>query len=92
MEDFFWACRSCEYVKSVSDRKTKLCFIRNIPFFSVTRKLHYQNPNIENSERVTWTFEDQKNDEKNVTVTQDNNNDPLMNPVRSLAFTVQRIL
>ena len=39
-----------------------------------------------------WTFKEQKNDERNVTIPQDNNQDPLMNPVRALASTVQRIL
>ena len=57
-----------------------------------TRELHLHNPNLKKSERVTWIFEDQKNDEKNVTIPQDNKNNPLMNPVRSLASSVQRIL
>ena len=79
-------------MKSASDRKTKLCYIRNIRFFSGARELHYQIPNLANDKRVTWTFEDQKNDKKNVTIPHNNNNDPLMNPVQSLASTVQRIL
>lgn len=89
---FFWACRSCEYSKAPSERKTKLCRVKNIRFFSGTRELSHSDPNLINAERVTCTFKDQKNDEKNVTIPQDNNNDPLMNPVRSLAQTVQRIL
>ena len=56
------------------------------------RELPHQDPNLLNAERVTWTFEEQKNAEKNVTIPHDNNNDPLMNPVRSLATTVQRII
>ena len=51
-----------------------------------------QNPQLANAEKVTWTFEDQKNREKNVTIPHENNNDPLMNPVRSMATIVQKIL
>ena len=79
-------------MKSAPNSKTKLCCIRNICFFSRTCKLHYQNPNLENSKQVTWTFEDQINNKKNVTIPQDNNNDPLIKPVRSLVSTVQLIL
>ena len=89
---FFWACRSCEYTKAATERKTKLCCLRNIRFFIGTRELHLDDPHLLNADRVTWNFEDQKNDERNVTIPQDNNQDPLMNPVRALASTVQRIL
>ena len=68
---FFWACRSCEYSKAPSERKTKLCRVKNIRFFSGTRELSHSDPNLINAERVTWTFEDQKNDEKNVTIPQE---------------------
>ena len=89
---FFWACRSCEYLKAASARKTKLCQLKHIRFFVGNRELLHQDPNLLNAERVTWTFEEQKNAEKNITIPHDNNNDPLMNPVRALATTVQRIL
>ena len=90
---FLWACRSCEYVKATFDQKTKLCCIRNIRFFSRTRKLHLYDPNLPNSERVTWNFEEQKKNETNVTIPQENNNNnPIINPVQSLVSTVQRIL
>ena len=89
---FFWAYRSCEYVKAPTHRKTKLARIRDIRFFAGTRELQYSDPNLANAERVSWTFVAQKNEERNVTIPHDNNNDPLMNPVRSLAATVQRIL
>ena len=89
---FFWACRSCEYVKAPSHRKTKLARIRDIRFFSGNRELQYSDPHLINAERVSWTFVAQKNEEKNITIPQDNNNDPLMNPVRALASTIQRIL
>ena len=72
-------------MKAASNRKTKLCCIHNIRFFLETRELHYHDPNLTNAEQNTWTFKDQKKDENNVTITQDNNNDPLMKPVRSHA-------
>ena len=89
---FFWACRSCEFSTVKGERRTKICRIRNIRFFNGRRELSHYDPNLINAERVTWTFEDQKNLEKDVTIPHDNNNEPLMNPVRALASTVQRIL
>ena len=78
---FFWACRSCEFSTVKGERRTKICRIRNIRFFNGRRELNHHDPNLINAERVTWTFEDQKNLEKDVTIPHDNNNEPLMNPV-----------
>ena len=89
---FFWACRSCEYVSAPSERKTLLARIRNIRFFIGHKEMSHRDPNLANAERVSWTFEEQKNQERNVTIPHDNNNDPLMNPVRAMASTIQRIL
>ena len=89
---FFWACRSCEYSKAASERKTALCQLKHVRFFNGTKELSHHDPNLTNAERCSWTFADQKNDERNITMPHENNNDPLMNPVRALASTVQRIL
>ena len=89
---FFYACRSCEYSKVQGDRKTKTITIKNIRFFSLHKELSHDHLHLANAERVTITFEDQKNDKKNVTIPHENNNNPVMNPVRALAATVQRIL
>ena len=89
---FFYACRSCEYSKVQGDRKTKTIKVKNIRFFTGHKELKHDNPHLANAERVTVTFEDQKNDEKNVTIPHENNNDPVMNPVRALAATIQRVL
>ena len=59
--------------------------------FNGNKELHHGEPNLANVERVTWTFEDQKNDEKMVTIPHKNSTDPIMNPVYTLAATVQRI-
>ena len=88
---FFWACRSCEYSKVNGDRKTSLCKLKNIRFFVGNVEIKHDDPNLANADRVTWTFEEQKNEERMCTIPHDNNNDPLMNPVRALAATVQRI-
>jgi len=53
---------------------------QNIRFFSSMRDLSHEDPNLSNVERLTWTFEDQKDVKRNVTIPQDNNNDPLWNP------------
>ena len=88
---FFWACRSCKYSTVKGERHTKICKLRNIRFFIGNRELHHNDTDLANADKVTWTFEDQKNLEKDVTIPHDNNNEPVMNPVRALATTVKRI-
>jgi len=66
--------------------------VENARFFYGIRKLSHDDPNLISAEQVTWTFVNQKNGERIVTVPQDNNNDPLTNPVRALVQTIQCIL
>ena len=89
---FFWARCSCEHSWAPTEQKPNLYLSKKVHFLSITRKLSHNNPNLINADQVTWIFEDQKNNEKNVSISQDNNNDPLVNPVRALAQTAQHIL
>ena len=89
---FFWACRSCKYSTVQGERHTKICKICNSRFFVRNRELKHTDHQLANADHVTWTFEDQKNLEKDITIPHDNNNEPVMNPVRALAATVKRIL
>jgi hypothetical protein len=91
---FFFACRSCEYLKVVVRGKTKILRLRNIIFTTDDyQTIHHTDIQLEQkSFYVSITFEDQKNNMKNETRSQQRNNDPVLCPVRAWAQTVTRIL
>jgi hypothetical protein len=91
---FFFACRSCEYLRVVSRGRTKLLRLRNIVFTTADYKtLPHNTPNIvQLAEYVSITFEEQKNSHKFEKRTQSQNNDATLCPVKSWALVVSRIL
>ena len=92
---FFFAMRSCEYLKvscKEEDRKTKRLRVRNVRFFRDGRELSKKDPTLQSADFVSVTFEDQKNDEKEDTITMQFSGDHILCPVRSLARIVKRIL
>lgn len=90
---FFFAMRSCEYL-SVGGlpRKTKRLRIRNLRFFMKGKERIISSPNLERSDFISITFEDQKNDMKNDTITMHATNDSILCPVKCWSRIVQRIL
>ena len=91
---FFFACRSCEYLKvpQAEKRRTAVLRLRNIRFFRNGIELTHNHPQIEFSDSVSITFEWQKKDERMDTVTQLRSGDALLCPVRRWAAIVRRIL
>ena len=89
---FFFAMRSCEYLSVPGTRRTKRLCLRNLRFFKGNRELSHNNPYLENADTVSVTFEFQKNDERNDTVTQYRTNDPVLCPVIRWAAVVRRVL
>ena len=89
----FFACRSCEYLKvpQAEKRRTDILKLRNIRFFKKGREISHSNPWLEYADRVAVTFEFQKKDEKNDTVTQHCTHDVTLNPTRAWATLVRRI-
>jgi hypothetical protein len=89
----FFAMRSCEYnkVPKQEQRRTKLLCIRNFRFFKSNKEISISSKLIREADCVSITFESQKNDEKNETVTQQRSNDDILCPVKSWASTIQRI-
>jgi hypothetical protein len=67
----FFACRSCKYSKvpRSKQKRTKLLTLKNVRFFKSGRQLPFQSPDLESADSVSITFEMQKNDDKNDTVT-----------------------
>lgn len=92
---FFFAMRSCEYLKvsgaEKKNRRTKVLCLRNIRFFRNRKEMPHNDPELLNADTVSITFEYQKNDERDDTVTQKRNGDLTLCPVRSWATIVQRI-
>lgn len=85
--------RSCEYSKvpASADRRTKLLALRNIRFFRNRRELHHSDPNLHLSDSVPITFEFQKNDKRDATITMHRTGDAVMCPVIAWASIVRRI-
>ena len=69
---FFIAGHSCEYMKvtQAEKRRTDILRLRCIRFFKDGRELQHINPNLEYVDCMSITFEWQKKDESNNTVTQ----------------------
>lgn len=92
---FFFAMRSCEYTKvtaKAEDRRTKLLCLRNLRFFYRQTELHHSDPRLAQADCVTITFEFQKNDERNDSVTMHRTSDNYLCPVLAWASVVARIL
>ena len=67
---FFFAMRSCEHSRVSGERRTKLLRLRNIQFYRGRRRMHHNDRSLLSADSVSVTFEFQKNDERDVTITQ----------------------
>jgi hypothetical protein len=88
---FFFAVRSCEYIKVQGPRKNKLLTLKNIRFFNGNRLVKYSDPKLHHAECVSITFELQKRDTKNDIITQQKSGDAVLCPVKTWAGIVRRI-
>ena len=85
--------RSCEYLSvNGPQRKTKRLRLRNISFYLNHKLLPHSASNLGNAEFVSITFEDQKNDHRNETVTMHACQHHILCPVKSWARVVHRVL
>ncbi len=80
---FFFAMRSCEYVKVPQQEKqrTEILCLRNLCFFKNGCLVEYNDPSLEYADCLNVTFEMQKKDEKNDTTTQMASGDITLCPV-----------
>ena len=92
---FFFACRSCEYLKvpKAHDKRTKLLTLKNIAFFKDGKTLHriLQSELLHTADSVSITFETQKNERKFDTVTQWRTEHAVLCPVKQWAAIITRI-
>ena len=85
--------RSCEYllVPHAEKRRTDVLRLGNIRFFKDGILLEHSNPQCEFVDSVAITFEFQKKDERNGTVTQKGTYHAFMSPVKIWYEIVKRI-
>ena len=97
----FFAMRSCEYSKTDNSesKKTKMLCLRNIKFYNKTSNGYLEEvPHssdlaiLQSSSCVSITFENQKNGEKDATITQHRSPPGRICPVQAWAETAHRIL
>lgn len=90
---FYFACRSCEYVKvsQAELRRTDILRLRNVQFRRNGAFIQHNDPELEYADSVSLTFEMQKKDERNETVTQFATEHEIMCPVRSWAAIIKRV-
>ena len=74
------------------ERRTKLLRLRNIQFYRGRRRMCHNDRSLLSADSVSVTFEFQKNDERDVTITQHCTHDATLCPVRAWAALVKRVL
>jgi hypothetical protein len=79
---FFFAMQSCEYLSVTGTRRTKLLQVKNIRFFKSKREQDHCDKQLHKADTVSITFEFQKKDIKNDTITQHKSTDTLLCPVK----------
>jgi len=89
---FFFAMRSCEYIKVTGYHKTKLLQVKNIRFFRGKRCLDHKDSLLHMADCVSITFELQKKDTKHDTITQHRSGNRILCPVRVWASIIKRII
>jgi hypothetical protein len=88
---FFFAMRSCEYVKVQGTQKTKLLTVQNIRFFIGNRQIKHSEPSLSSADCVSITFDHQKRDIKNDVITQHRSGDRILCPVKVWAAIIRHI-
>lgn len=79
---YFFARRSCKYLKVSGTSKTKHLSMKNICFFKQKRLLRHIDLNLHIADTVSITFAQQKHDTKNRIITHNKTSDPLLCPVK----------
>lgn len=89
---YFFAMRSCEYLHVSGERRTRRLQLRNIRFFRGSREIDRSDPDIHTADAVSITFDFQKNDKRNVTITMYRTDHSTLCPVRAWAAVVEYLL
>jgi hypothetical protein len=93
---YFWCMRSCEYSDVQGDHRTKILCVRNIRFFDKNNRDISRNvPYLSNAVTVSITFEFQKKEVRNDTISHQKSGDTVafgeMCPVRATIALVKQL-
>jgi hypothetical protein len=89
---YFFAMRSCEFTLTPLPGRTKVIHLRGIVFRDkLNHVIDHRSASLHLAERVTLTFEDQKNGTKNDKRTHQRTGDPILCPIQRIASLVGRI-
>jgi hypothetical protein len=88
---FFFACRSCEYLKVKGKRRTKTLRIQDIEFRKGRVIVPHDSPDLHLADKVTLFFRDQKNRVKGVCRTAWRTSDPDACPVIAYSNIIRRV-
>jgi len=89
---FFFACRSCEYSKVNGERRTDIITVGNVRFFLKNKEIKHSDTKrlpLADCVNITWNY--QKRDDRNESVTQERNGHPCMCPVRLWTAVIIRL-
>jgi hypothetical protein len=89
MAVFFFACRSCEYLKVSGSRRTKPIRVGDIQFQKGKATVPHDSPELHLAETISVIFRDQKNWSKYQTRTAWATKDPKADPVTAWANVVR---
>ncbi len=89
----FFAFRSCEYLRVSTSTKQQTLQLRlqNTCFFKDGEVIPHSHPHLEFADCVSITFEHQKRDNKNNTITQESSGDSVLCPVQFAAGLIRQI-
>ena len=88
---FYHAMRSCEYLKVQGERRTKVICLRNLRFFRGLHELSHDDPDLPFADAISITFNYQKTDVRDATITMYRTGQSLLCPVRAWASIVRAI-
>ena len=89
---YFFAMRSCEFTLTPLPGRTKVIHLRGIVFLDRNNhELNHRSPDLHLAERVTLTFENQKNGQKMDRRTHQRSGDSTLCPILRIASLVERI-
>ncbi len=88
---FYHAMRSCEYLKVQGERRTKVLCLHNLRFFRGLRELSHDDPDLPYADAISITFNHQKTDVRDATITMYRTGRTILCPVRAWAAIVQSI-
>jgi hypothetical protein len=88
---YFFAMRSCEYLQTSGEKRTHPLRVRNFVFRKHNKIVPHDDPDLALADNITITFEYQKRDLRDDSVTQSKSGDFFLCPVRAAATVIQRL-